>query len=153
MHRRSIIGRAMFCSVCTIFNHAAKHTQHVERALKLCTRLRLSFAQLTYIPHMQNDIIPAATILRTLRRHPAQKLRPVLKNHRFQYGYLYKTKRPNTDPDHDNPQSQLTHVLHNFDRSLNIPSSQHLLTNLHPTAKQQHNRYTCIPSLVTPSLK
>ena len=40
MCRSAIIGRALFFPVCMIFNHATKHTHHIERALKARSRLR-----------------------------------------------------------------------------------------------------------------
>ena len=33
LSRSLIIGRVLFCPVCQIFNYAAKHTYHIERAL------------------------------------------------------------------------------------------------------------------------
>ena len=43
------------------------------------------------------------------------------------------TQRPDRDPDRDNPQSPLTHAIHNVDRTLNIPSCHHSLANPPPT--------------------
>ena len=45
MSRGYIIGRAIFYPVCQIFNDAAKHTYHIERALKSRPRLRKTLAK------------------------------------------------------------------------------------------------------------
>ena len=74
MCRGSIISRALFYPVCKIFNHAAKHTHHIEYELKSCPCLRLSLAQWTYITNTQTDIIPTATILHTFWRYLAQNI-------------------------------------------------------------------------------
>ena len=77
-----------------------------------------------------------AEIIRVLRTHPAQNIRPLLNHIRFQHSHLYTTKRPNIDPDRDNPQSPLTHALHNVTRSLNIPSFHHSLASPLPIDSQ-----------------
>ena len=56
MSRGFIIGRALFCPVYQIFNHAAKHMYHIERALHTRPRLRHSLTQLTYIPEENTAI-------------------------------------------------------------------------------------------------
>ena len=76
MRRGTIIGRILFCPVCNICNHPANHTHYIERALKLSPFLLLSLTHWTYIPDTQTDVIPTATILRNLRRHPAKKIDP-----------------------------------------------------------------------------
>ena len=136
MRRGTIISCALFCPVCQIFNHAAKHTHHIERTLKSRSRLRDSLARWTYTPDTQTAITTTAPILHTLKRHPAQHIRSLLNNYRSQQAHLYKTRRSNRDPDRDNPQSPLTHALYNFARTLNIPSSQHSIANPRPTAQQ-----------------
>ena len=45
MRRGLIIGWGLFCPVCQIFNHTAKHTHHIERTLKTTPRLRLQLGQ------------------------------------------------------------------------------------------------------------
>ena len=75
MRRGLIIGRAIFCPVCQIFNHAAKHTHHIERELKTTPRLQLQLGQWIFIPDDQTDLITTAAILRVLRTHPAQNIR------------------------------------------------------------------------------
>ena len=75
-----IIDRADFCPVCKIFNHAAKYTHHIERALKTTPRLRLSLVRWTFIPDLHTAIVPIAVILQTLHHHSAQNIRPLLKN-------------------------------------------------------------------------
>ena len=104
-----------FCSFKWIFilsdssariwcSHAAKHTHHIERVLKTTPRLRLSLTQWLFMPNLQTTIFPTAAILRALRNHPAQNIRPLLKPLHFQHSCLYRAQRPNRDPDHDNPQ-------------------------------------------------
>ena len=142
MRRGIIIGRALYCPVCQIFNHAAKHTHHIERALKTTPRLRLQLGQLIFIPDDQTDLITTAAILRVLRTHPAQNIRSLLNHLRFQHSHLYTTQRPDKDPDRDNPQSPLTHALHNVARTLNIPSCYHSLANPLPTDSLMIQRYS-----------
>ena len=122
MRQGIIIGRALFCPVCQVFNHKAKHTHHIERLLKTTPRLRLKLGQWSFIPANQTDLITTAAILRVLRIHPAQNIRTLLNHLRFQHSHLYTTQRPDRDSDRDNPQSPLTHALHNVARTLNIPS-------------------------------
>ena len=64
MRRGLIIGRALFCPVCQIFNYAAKHTQRIERALKITPQLQLQLGQWTFIPDDQTAVITTAVILR-----------------------------------------------------------------------------------------
>ena len=67
MRRGTIIDRVLFCPVCKIFNHAAKHTHHIERALKLRPFLLLSLTHWTYIPDTQTGIIPTAAIISNIK--------------------------------------------------------------------------------------
>ena len=142
MRRGLIIARALFCPVCQIFNHAAKHTHHIERALKTTPRLRLQLGQWTFIPDNQTALITTGTILRALRTHPAQNIRSLLNHLRFQHSHLYTTQRPDRDPGRDNPQSPLTHALHNVARTLTIPSCHHSLANPLPNDSQLFHRYS-----------
>ena len=136
-----IIGCALFCLVCQIFNHTAKRTHYIEHSLKTTSRLQLSLGQWTFIPDLQTAIVSTANIFRALHNHPAQIIRLLLQHLCFQHSYLCKTQRPNKDPDHDNPQSPLTHTVHNVARSLNIPSSHYSLANPLPTDSQLYSRY------------
>ena len=63
MRRGTIIGRAFFCPVCKISNHAAKYTNHIECALKSNQPLRLSLARWTFILDEQTTIITTVDIL------------------------------------------------------------------------------------------
>ena len=100
-----------------------------------------------FVSNQQTAIIPTANILRVLHNHPAQNNRPLLKHHRFQHSHMYKTLRPNKDPDHDNPQSPLTYALHNVARSLNILSSHYSLANPLPTDNQLYNRHIRVTTM------
>ena len=44
-----IIGRALFCPVCQIFNYAAKYTYHIERTLRSRLRLLDSLSHMTFV--------------------------------------------------------------------------------------------------------
>ena len=123
MDRGIIKGGSLFCPVCLIFNHSAHHTKHIERALTSCPRLRLSLYKWTFLPDRHPAIITTATLLNTLRTQTAQNIAPLLRTLRAQHSHLYRTNRPNSDPDQCNPQSPLTHALHNIAPTLNIPSS------------------------------
>ena len=107
MSRGFIIGRALFCPVCQIFNHAAKHTYHIERALQTRSRLRQSLAKLTYIPEQNAAITTTRLLLITLREHPAQDISSLVDNLRSQHVHLVKTRPLIGDPNTDNPQSPL----------------------------------------------
>ena len=141
LSRGFIIGRALFCPVCQIFNHAAKHAYHIERALRTRPRLRHSLAKLTYLPNQQSAITTTRLLLITLREHHAQDISSLLDNLRSQHAHLIKTRPLIGDPNTDNPQSPLTHALHFVARTLNIPSTQHSIANPRPTTTQQHQRY------------
>ena len=56
--------------------------------------------------------------------------------------YIFTIQWPNRDLDRDNPRYPLTHALHNYTRTLNIPFSQHSLANPRSTTAQQHVWYT-----------
>ena len=141
MSRGFIIGRALFCPVCKIFNHTTKHSYHIERALRTRPRLRHSLAKLTYIPERNSAITSTRLLLITLREYPAQDISSLLDNLCSQHAHLVTTRPLIGDPNTDNPQSPLTHALHFVARTLNIPSSQHSIANPRPTATQQHQRY------------
>ena len=70
-----------------------------------------------------------------------QNIAPLLRTLRAQHSHLYRTNRPNSDPGRYNPQSLLIYALHNIARNLNIPSSQHSLSNPLSTVTQQYQRY------------
>ena len=80
-------------------------------------------------------------LLITLHEHPAQDITSLLANLLSQHAHLVTTRPLIGDPNTDNPQSPLTHVLHFVARTLNILSSQHFIANPCPTATQQHQRY------------
>ena len=52
-----VIGRALCCPVYQIFNYVAKHTYHVERALRSRPRLRASLSCMSYIPGKDTALI------------------------------------------------------------------------------------------------
>ena len=131
----------LYCSVCQIFNHAAKHTYHNEQALRSRPRLHQSLAKLTYVPDQHSAIISTRLLLITLREHPAQDISSLLDKLRSQHAHLVTTRSLIGDPNTDNPQCSLIHALHFVARTLNIPSSPHSIANPHPTATQQHQRY------------
>ena len=81
-------------------------------------------------------------IFNTLRRHPAQYISSLLNNLRSQYVIIFKIQNRNGDPDIDNPQSPLTHVMCTFARTLNISSSQHSIVNKRSTITQQYAWHT-----------
>ena len=143
MSKGFIIGRALFSPVCQIFNHAAKHTYHIERSLCTCPRPRLrhSLAKLTYIPEEHTTSIFTRLLLITLREYPAQDLSQLLNNLRSQHAHLVTTRPSIGDPSTENPQLPLTNVLHFVARTLDIPSIQHSIANPRPTATQQYERY------------
>ena len=101
LSRGFIIDRALFCPVCQIFNHTAKHTYHIERALRTRPRLRYSLVQLTYIPDKNTVITSTRLLLITFREHPAQNISSFLDNLRSQHAHLVTTRpligEPNTD--------------------------------------------------------
>ena len=74
LSRDIIISRALFCPVYQIFDHAAKHTHHLERTLKSRPRLRESLSKWTYIPDTQTDITTTKSLLTVLQQHPAQNI-------------------------------------------------------------------------------
>ena len=74
MSRGFVIGRALFCPVCQIFNHAAKHTYHIERTLRTRPHLQQSLAKLTYIPEHNSAITTTRLLLITIQEHPAQDI-------------------------------------------------------------------------------
>ena len=88
LSRGFIIGRALFCPVCQIFNHAAKHAYHIERALRTRPRLRHSLAKLTYLPNQQSAITTTRLLLITLREHHAQDISSLLDNLHSQHAHL-----------------------------------------------------------------
>ena len=49
LSRGFIISRALFYPICQIFNHAVKHTYHIERALRSRPRLLKSLSHMTFI--------------------------------------------------------------------------------------------------------
>ena len=54
--RNAIIGRVLLCPVCQIFNHAAKHTHYIVRAVKSHPRLRAFLSGWAYILDTQTEI-------------------------------------------------------------------------------------------------
>ena len=60
MNRGTSKGGSLFCPVCKIFNHAAQHTKHIERALTSFPRLRFSLSKSTFLPDRQTAIIITA---------------------------------------------------------------------------------------------
>ena len=79
LSRGGIISRALFCPVCQIFNHAAKHTHHVEQVLKNRPRQQESLARYVSISNTQTGTIANNTIFRTLRLYLAQGISSLLK--------------------------------------------------------------------------
>ena len=141
MNRGTIKGGSLFCPVYLIFNYPVQHIKHIERALTSCPRLRVSLSKWTFLPDRDLAIITTATLLNILRTQTSQNIAPLLRTLRAQHSHLYRTNRPNSDPDRYNPQFPLTHALHNIASTLNIPSSQHLLAKPLPTVTQQYKRY------------
>ena len=130
MRRGIIVGRALFCPVCQIFNHAAKYTHHIERSLKTTPRLRLKLGQWLFIPANQTALVTTAAILRVLQTHPAQNIRPLLNHLQFQHNHLYTTQHPDRDLDRDNPHSPFTHALYT---KLSAPLTSPCIITLLPT--------------------
>ena len=91
LNRGFIIGRALFCPVCQIFNHAAKHTYHIERALRSRLRLLDSLSHMTFISGDDTPLITTRCLLMTLREHPAQDITSLLNNLRSQHAHLIHT--------------------------------------------------------------
>ena len=102
MSRGFIISRALFCTVCQIFNHAVKHTYHIERALRTRPRLRHSLAKLTYVPEQNSVTTSTRLLLITLREHPAQDISSLLDNLRSQHAPCYN-KATDRRPQHIQP--------------------------------------------------
>ena len=142
LSRGFVIGWALFCPVCQIFNHATKHTYNIERALRSRLRLLDSLSHMAFIPGNNTTLTTTCWLLMTLREHPAQDITPLLNNLRSQHAHLIHTGKLVGDPNTDHPQSPITHALYNLVRTLNIPSCQHSISNLHPTPAQEHVRYT-----------
>ena len=67
MRRGIIIGCVLFCPVCQIINHTAKHTHHIERSLKISPRLRLKLGQWSFVPANQKTLVTMDAILWALR--------------------------------------------------------------------------------------
>ena len=142
LSRGFVIGWALFCPVCQIFNHATKHTYNIERALRSRLRLLDSLSHMTFIPGDNTTLTTTCCLRMTLREHPAQDITSLLNNLRSQYAHLIHICKLVGDPNTDHPQSPITHALHNLARTLNIPSCQHFTTNPLPTSDQEHARYT-----------
>ena len=142
LSRGFVICRALFYSVCQIFNHAAKHTYHIERDLRSRLRLLDSLSHTTFIPGDNTALTTTRCLLMTLQKHPAQDITSLLNNLRSQHVYLIHTSKLVGDPNTDHPQSPNIHALHNFARTLNIPSCQHSIANPLPIPNQEHTRYT-----------
>ena len=138
---------SLFFPVCLIFNHSAQHTKHIELKITSCPCLRVSLTKWTFLPDRQLAIITTATLFITLRTQTAQNIVPLIRTLRAQHSHLHHTSRPNVNPDRYNPQSLLTHAQHNVARTLNIPSSQHSLTNPLPNEKQQYQRYSRVATI------
>ena len=147
LNRGVIRGKSLYCPVYHIFNHAAQHTHHIERALTRNAPLRRSLADLTYTPDTQQPLLTTRALHDILRTYPSHNIAPLLRSLRAQHKHLYTTTRPNHDPDTYNPQSPLTHALQNVARTINAPSSHHSLANPLPTQAQQHQRYIRAASL------
>ena len=60
----------------------------------------------------------------------------LLDNIRSQHTHLIQIGKLIGDPNTDHPYPPLTHAIHNLARTLNIPSSQHLIANPRPTTQQ-----------------
>lgn len=120
LRRGVIIGKALFCHVCKIFNHAVKYTYHIERVLRSHPRLRLAPFILTYIPGNNTAITITRYLLTTLRQS-AQDTTLLLDALLSQYVHLIPTGKLISDPT-NYPQSRITHALHHLTRALNIPS-------------------------------
>ena len=133
LNRDFIIGRALFCPVCQILNHAAKHTYHIERALRSRLRLLDSLSHMTFIPGENTALTTTRCLLMTLREHPAQDITSLLNNLRSQHAHLIHTGKLVGDPNTDHPLSLIAHALHNLARTLNISSWQHSIANPRPT--------------------
>ena len=123
LNRGTIIGRALFYSVCQTFNHAAKHTNHIDRGLNSHPRIRDSLSKWPYLPNTQTKIITIKIILTALSWHPVQDISLLLNNIRSQCAHLIISRDINEDRDRDNPQSLLMHATHYFTRNLNTPFS------------------------------
>ena len=113
----------LFYPIYKIFNHAAQHTKYIEWTITSCPRIRVTLANWTFLPDRQPVLMTTANLLTTIRTQTADNIVPLLRSLRAQHSHLYRTSRPNVDPDRYNPQSLLTHALHNVARTLNIPSS------------------------------
>ena len=140
--RELIIGRALYCPVCQIFNHAANHTYHIERALRSRLRLHESLSHMTFIPGDSTTLTTTRCPLMILREHLTQNITLLLNNLRSQHAHLIHTSKLVGDPNIDHPQSPITHTLHNLARTLNIPSCQHSTANPRPIPNQEYARYT-----------
>ena len=79
LSRGGIISKPLFCPVCQIFNHAAKHTHRVERLLKNSPRQQESLARYVSISNTQTGTIANNAIFRTLRLYLAQGISSLLK--------------------------------------------------------------------------
>ena len=71
LNRGFIIGRALFCLVSQIFNHVAKHTYHIESALRSRLRLLDSLSYMTFIPGDNTALTTIRCLPMKLREHPA----------------------------------------------------------------------------------
>ena len=130
MRRGLIIGRVLYCPVCQLFNHAAKHTHYIERALKTIPRLRLQLGQWTFIPDNQTALTTTAVILRALRTHPAKNIRSLLNHLRFQHSHMYTTQRPEIETPIAITHNHLLPMLYT---TLHAPLTPPLVTTLFPT--------------------